>query len=257
MNEKINIIWYGTASVRITAGSSQLLIDPFFPFPDSRVKIAADAYDDCSHILVSHGHFDHISSIRDIVRNDTTVYCTKAPYHTLCRKGVNEKNLRLIKPGSSFYVGDMHITAYKGKHISLNMWSILKTICSRRVRHNLKGIGGKLKRIASCLEKKETLCYVVEVYGKRILILGSLALADGTDYPTGVDLAFLPYQGSQKICDIALRIYDRLRPKAVLLTHFDDTFPPFSSEIDTSDFEEHMKKRVKVYKLPHGGRLEI
>ena len=241
MNEKINITWYGTASVKITAGSSQLLIDPFIPFRDSRIKVAANAYSGCSHILVTHGHFDHISSIRDIVRNDTIVYCTKAPYHTLCSKGVNEKNLRLIKPGSSFYVGDMHITAYKGKHISLNMWSILKTICSRRVRHNLKG----------------TLCYVVEVYGKRILILGSLALADDIDYPTGVDLAFFPYQGSQKICDIALRIYDKLRPQAVLLTHFDDTFPPFSSEVDTSDFEEHMKKRTKVYKLPHNGKLEI
>ena len=257
MNEKINIIWYGTASVRITAGSSQLLIDPFFPFSDSKVKVATNAYDGCSHILISHGHFDHISSIRDIARNDTIVYCTKAPYHTLCSKGVNEKNLRLIKPGSSFYVGDMHITAFKGKHISLNIWSILKTVCSRRVRHNLKGINGKLKKIVSCLEKKETLCYVVEVYGKRILILGSLALADDIDYPTGVDLAFFPYQGSKRLCDIALRIYDRLRPKAVLLTHFDDTFPPFSSEIDTSDFEEHMKQRAKVYKLPHGGRLEI
>ncbi len=257
MNEKINITWYGTASVKITAGSSQLLIDPFIPFRDSRIKVAVNAYSGCSHILVTHGHFDHISSIRDIVRNDTNVYCTKAPYHTLFNKGVNEKNLRLIKPGSSFYVGDMHITAYKGKHISLNAWSILKTICSRRVMHNLKGINGKLKKIVSCLEKKETLCYVVEVYGKRILILGSLALADGIDYPKDVDIAFFPYQGSKKVCDIALRIYDKLRPQAVLLTHFDDTFPPFSSEVDTSDFEEHMKKRTKVYKLPHNGKLEI
>ena len=257
MNEKINIIWYGTASVRITAGSSQLLIDPFFPFSDSKVKVETNAYDSCSHILISHGHFDHISSIREIVKHDTIVYCTEAPYHTLCNKGVNEKNLRLIKPGSSFYVGDMHINAYKGKHISLNIWSILKTVCSRRVRHNLKGISGKLKKIVSCLEKKETLCYVVDVYGKRILILGSLALADGIDYPTDVDLAFFPYQGSKNICDIALRIYDKLRPKAILLTHFDDTFPPFSSEIDTSDFEKHMKQRAKIYKLPHGSKLEI
>lgn len=257
MNEKINITWYGTASVRITAGSSQLLIDPFFPFPDSRVKVAANAYGDCSHIIISHGHFDHISSIKDIVKDDTVVYCTKAPYHTLCRKGVNEKNLHLIDAGSSFSVGDIRITAYKGKHISLNAWSIIKTVCSRRVIHNLKGISGKLKKITSCLEKKETLCYVAEVYGKRILILGSLALAEGIDYPKGVDLAFFPYQGAKDICRLALRIFDRLRPKAVLLTHFDDTFPPFSSEIDTSDFEDHMKKRAKVYKLPHGGSLEI
>ena len=117
MNEKIDIIWYGTASVRITAGSSQLLIDPFFPFSDSKVKVATNAYDGCNHILISHGHFDHISSIREIVKHDTIVYCTEAPYHTLCNKGVNEKNLRLIKPGSSFYVEDMHIMHLFSSHV--------------------------------------------------------------------------------------------------------------------------------------------
>ena len=60
---RTNITWYGTASVRIASGSSQLIIDPFFPFPDSRVKVSDDAYSDCSSILVSHDHFDHIGSI--------------------------------------------------------------------------------------------------------------------------------------------------------------------------------------------------
>ena len=89
--KKIKITWYGTASVRITADSSQLLIDPFFPFPDSRIKVSADAYNNCRHILISHGHFDHISSINSIMRDDTVVFCTKTPYHSLCRKGVKKR----------------------------------------------------------------------------------------------------------------------------------------------------------------------
>lgn len=257
MDSKIKITWYGTASVRITAGSSQLLIDPFFPFPDSRIKVPANAYADCSHILISHGHFDHIGSISEIVRNDTIVYCTKAPYHTLCKKGVKKENLHLIQEGSSFSVGDIHITAYKGKHIRLNAWDILKAVCSKRVIKKMKGITGKIFKMASCLEKKETLCYVAEAYGKRILILGSLALATDIDYPKGADLAFFPYQGAKNICELAEDIYTKLTPKAVLLTHFDDTFPPFSSEIDTSVFEDHMKGRATVYKLRHGGSIEI
>ena len=66
---RIEITWYGTASVRIASGSSQLLIDPFFPFPDSRIKVAADAFADCRNILVSHGHYDHIGSIAGIAEN--------------------------------------------------------------------------------------------------------------------------------------------------------------------------------------------
>ena len=252
--KRIEITWYGTASVRITAGNSSVLIDPFFPFPDSRIKIKKDGFGDCSHILVTHGHFDHITSISRIVRPHTTVFCTKAPYKSLCRKGVPIENMHIIRAGTAFSVGDLRITAYKGNHIKLN---ILKGLFNKRVLKYRKGLFRKLLDIASCLEKKESLCYFIEAYGKRIIILGSLALAENVEYPTGADIALLPYQGSDDLYRIAVGICKRLRPKAVLLTHFDDTFPPFSSEIDTSGFEERMKKHIPVYKLRHGGSIRI
>ncbi len=254
---KIKITWYATASVRIEAGSSQLLIDPFFPFTDSGVRVAADAYEGCSHILVSHGHFDHISSISGIVRSDSAVYCTKTPCRSLLRMGVSRDNLHLIRAGSAFSVGDFRITAYKGKHIRLTAWDIVKAVFSRRVWQNRKGIIRKLMTITSCRERKESLCYLIEACGKRILILGSLALDEDTVYPENADLVFFPYQGSKELCKIASGIYEKLRPKAVLLTHFDNTFPPFSSEIDTSGIEEYLKDRADVYKLPHGGSFRI
>ena len=256
-DKKISITWYGTASVRISAGSTQLLIDPFFPFPDSSVKIPSDAYGNCSDILISHGHYDHIGSISRIMRRNTRVFCTKAPCRTLCSMGVSRENLRLIRPGSFFTVGDIRITVFKGKHIRLTAWDCIKAVFSRRVLQNPRGVAGKILRIISCPEKGESLCFLAEAYGRRILILGSLALADDVDYPTGTDLVFFPYQGPKEVCRIASDIYDRLRPKAVLLTHFDDTFPPFSEEIDTSDIEAHLKNRAVVYKLRHGGSIRI
>ena len=254
---KIRITWYGTASVQITAGSSQILIDPFFPFRDSRIRIADHSFDDCRHILITHGHFDHIGSIREIVRPGTAVYCTKAPYRSLRRKGVPKENLKLIRAGSVFTVGAFRITAYPSKHIRLNAWDCLRALCSRRVRQNRKGILGKLRKFASCREKKESLCYLIEVYGKRILMLGSLGIAADTAYPTGVDLALFPYQGSGHLLQIAAGIYQKLRPKAVLLIHFDDTFPPFSSEVDTSEIQDYLQKRTVVYKLKNGGSLDL
>ena len=254
---KVKITWYGTASVRITAGHSQLLVDPFFPLSDSRIKIRKDAYDGCSSIFITHGHFDHIGSIKDIVRSDTVVCCTGAPYHSLCRKGVSKKNLKLIKAGTIMSIGELKITAYKGSHIKLSLLDGLKAIFCKRVWQNRRGAVRKILKFTSCREKKESLCYLVEAYGKRILILGSLAIDGNTDYPMNVDLALFPYQGSDQIAEIAKGIYNKLMPKAVLLTHFDDTFPPFSSEIDTSEFEEYLKDRTAVHKLEHGGSLEI
>ena len=254
---KIRITWYGTASVRIAAGDSQLLIDPFYPFPESRVRVAPDAFSGCSRILVSHGHFDHISSIPALVRADTRISCTNAPYRSLRRMGVAAAHLHRIAAGDAFAAGAFRITALKGSHIRLGAGDILKTLCSRRVLQNRRGILRKLRTIAGCREKHESLCYLIEVYGRRILILGSLALAADTDYPAGADLALFPYQGFGALCETASEICARLQPKAILLTHFDDTFPPFSTEADPAEFADAMKNRVPVYQLRHGGTLTL
>lgn len=257
---KLRITWYGTASVRITARDSQLLIDPFFPFFDSAIKVSEDAFTGCEHILVSHGHFDHISSIGKIVGSDTIVYCTKTPYRSLCRKGIRKNNLQLIQAGDRFLINNFRITAYKGKHIKISASDCIKAVFCKRTFQNLKGIIRKLREVAACPEHKESLCYLIEIYGKRILVLGSLALADDIIYPTEVDLIFLPYQGVESSCkldEIASEIYSKIRPKAVLLTHFDDTFPPLSTEVDTSEIEKYLKERATVYKLRHGDSFEI
>ena len=189
-DKKIAITWYGTASVRISAGSTQLLIDPFYPFSDSSVKIPPDAFDNCSDILISHGHYDHIGSLSKIVRRNTRVFCTKAPCRTLCAMGVSRENLRLIRPGSVFKVGDIRITVFKGKHIRLTALDCIKAVFSMRVLQKTSGVVGKIQRIISCPEKGESLCFLAEAYGRRILILGSLALADDVDYPPDTDIVF-------------------------------------------------------------------
>ena len=249
---KIKITWYGTASVRISTKNSQFLIDPFFPLSGSSVSVEKGSFDNCGNILITHGHYDHIGSISDIVRKDTTVYCTKAPYHSLCRKGVNSSNLRLIKTGSVIKIGDFRITTYKGRHIRGGLLWIMGIVFGRCLRANRRILADMIKKFASCREKGETLCYLAEACGKRILILGSLSLAKGVSYPSEVDLAVFPYQGSPKLEETARNIYRKLRPKAVMLTHFDNTFPPFSTDIDTSEIESFLKKHTKVYKLEHG-----
>jgi hypothetical protein len=66
--------------------------------------------------------------------------------------------------------------------------------------------------------------------------MGSLNLDDDTAYPIGVDLLILPLQGRSGISKYAMSFVEQLQPKKILLDHFDDTFPPISSAVNTKPF---------------------
>ena len=79
---------------------------------------------------------------------------------------------------------------------------------------------------------------------------------DATVYPTGADLMVLPYQGTSDLLTPAAAVIDRLKPRAVLLDHWDDAFPPVSSAVDTSDIHSALEGRLRMYCLEPGGCVE-
>ncbi|MEO0937997.1 MAG: metal-dependent hydrolase [Pseudomonadota bacterium] len=66
----MNIIWLGHGSFRIEAGGAVLLIDPWL---NGNPMLAEDqhsaALDGATHILVTHGHFDHTMDIAQISKD--------------------------------------------------------------------------------------------------------------------------------------------------------------------------------------------
>lgn len=68
--------------------------------------------------------------------------------------------------------------------------------------------------------------------------MGSLGLSENEDYQEGADLLCLPYQGSSTLEAHARKVLQRLKPKAVLLTHFDDAYPPVSDTVETEGLKE-------------------
>ena len=252
----MELIWHGTACIEAVGQAGRLLFDPFVPLEGSAVDVRLEDFDGFSDALVTHGHFDHISSIPAIsARNPgMQVWCTQTPYRTLKGKGVDEDALHLLDYGVSFELAGFTIRTYHGRHAVLPRASVRRVSYALRssARRNLPWI---IRENSVCHENGETVLYLIEEECRRVAIMGSLNLCDDVDYPSGVDVLVLPYNGWEDNLEPAVRAIERLQPARVLLDHYDDTFPPLTMPLD---FEPILRRYPGVVEaLELGKRVQV
>ena len=225
---------------------TRLLFDPFISINKSLYSPSIEELSASKHVFVTHGHYDHINAIPEIINHGTPgtmVYCTDKPFETLANKGVEKSSLHKIVPGDCFSIEPFEVRVLKGKHIVFDKRLLIKTLLSPRMLLMWKNFKQILKDSKGCDEAGETVVYDIRTEDKRILLMGSLNLDDDTQYPTGADLLVLPLQGRSDISQYALNFIPRLQPKKLMLDHFDDSFPPISSAVNTAEFVRNMQQR--------------
>ena len=232
----MELTWYGAAALVLREGETAIAFDPFCE-PALAGEICRT-----ENIFVTHGHFDHIQRIPEIYRDKAKkIRCTGTPRATLIKNGISPEYITEVAPGYQEVVGPFTVTAWQGRHCKFDVKLIFSTVL-RCVRHPLSAL-----RVGKALwaypENGEILFYEIACNGKRLQVMGSLNLAEEEKYPTGADLLVLPYQGRSDLESYALEIVDRLEPKAVVLDHWDDAFPPVSDTVDTRKFEEILQAR--------------
>ena len=250
--------WYGTATILPEHEGTQLLFDPFFSLNDKEHRPHADEFSAIENILVTHGHLDHTSGIPDIMKQrggKATIYCTSKPREVLISKGVEETHIREIEPGDVLRFGPFEVRVLTGRHIVFNKGLVFRKLLNPRILTNWNSARYLLKENKICAEAGETVVFDISAADRRILLLGSLNLDDHTEYPIGADLLILPFQGRSDITKYSMSFIERLKPKKVVLDHFDDTFPPVSSEVNTGPFILLMRKKYPdvVVMCPQAG----
>ena len=188
----IKITWLGTASILIEACGQKLLFDPFVELEGGSNPNTLEDFEGVSDICVTHGHLDHLCFIPELAEGqDATVHCPAAAARTLEGFLEDNGNVILTRPGDSWRLGDLRITAYRGKHVSFSPSLVLGRLFSPRLFSRPKNLLFLAWAHPRFRERGDTLVYEIEAEGKRILLLGSMALEESAAYPEGADLLIL------------------------------------------------------------------
>jgi L-ascorbate metabolism protein UlaG (beta-lactamase superfamily) len=207
----MTVTWLGNASIIIESAGQRLYFDPFFPL------------DNAEDVFITHGHYDHLFFVPDM--RGCRVRCTKTPADLV-------RGAKVICAGDVEHIGVFEVRTIKSRHARFDLPLIINTLL--RLLKTPKKIPFFIKVLRDFPENGETVMFDVRSGGKRVVVLGSLALDPGTEYEQGADCLILPYQGYSDNLAAALPVVHRLAPKSVILDHFDNAFPPISQKIDVS-----------------------
>ena len=80
----------------------------------------------------------------------------------------------------------------------------------------------------------------------------------GKKVPQGASVLCVPFQGRSDLPTFTLPFIEKLKPHSIFLHHFDDTFPPISSQVDCAPFAALVRRlypEMTVIIPEFGGQL--
>ena len=120
----IKLTFHGQSCFQIEDGTNSLLVDPFFT--DNPVAKVAAKDITCTHIAITHGHFDHFADCEGIAKaNDATVFAAYEICDYLGEKGHDHcehgnPGGRIEAPfGCISFTQAFHSSSFKGRYMGM------------------------------------------------------------------------------------------------------------------------------------------
>ncbi|GGC57208.1 metal-dependent hydrolase [Chelatococcus reniformis] len=111
----MQITWYGHSAFRLDFAGRSVLVDPFFTGNPAFDGNKDEAIEGVSHILITHGHGDHIGDAVDIAgKTGATVFTNYDLCMYLAAQGL--KNFSPMNTGGTVDAGGFRVTLVRADH---------------------------------------------------------------------------------------------------------------------------------------------
>lgn len=260
----MQITWQGNASLVVRQDDDVVVVDPFLGRNADRPALTPAMLRPARALALTHGHFDHAGDIPWLLEHHPLpVHCAPDTGRNLVRwHGVPRELVRPLSWRAPISEGQLQLVPIPSEHIQHDRRIVRTTtraaLLRPQQRHTLRL--PLLLREHRRFPMGTPVAWLVRGGGRTALILGSMALRQDERYPLNVDALLLPLQGHSRVHEVGLDMVRALRPRRVVLHHFDDAFPPITRDEDTRAFTDVMAvalPEIPVVRPHHGEPVEV
>lgn len=217
----MNFRWLGVAGIELSVKDDVLLIDPYFTrapirnilygrvIPDVQIgRLYPTAF---NYLLITHPHFDHVMDAGELLKQSgAQAFGSPNACRLMEVMGAPKENLNVITPGDHLELGHFSVDVYPLQHRTTPIDRWINGLLARN-----------LTSPPRLLDYRMDICFgfCIQVEGYEVLV---------GDLKTEADLLFTTPLKSR---DYYKNLLGNIRPKLVVLIHWDDFFRPLSKQI--------------------------